>query len=219
MDVLILLPTYNEEENIGTIIDLIRAVSNKWRILIVDGGSRDNTVKIAKMKGAEVLTVSVRGKGKAVAAAFEQINEENIVLLDADLSYSPSEIPKFLEKLEKCDVVVGSRFAGTIEEEAMILIKRLGNLFLTSLGNLLYKGNATDICSGFWAFRKTAYKKMNITAPNFELEANFFTECMKKKLKLCEIPTIYKKRGGKSKISIPDGFKIALFLFSERFLN
>jgi len=216
MDVLIILPTYNEEENISTMIDSIRAVSRKWRILVVDGGSKDRTVEIAKMMGAGVFIFPARGKGKGIAAALKTVDADRIVLLDADLSYPPTEIPKLLKKLDECDAVVGSRFLGRIENGAMGKINRFGNWFLTSLGNLLYGSSITDLCSGLWAFKKDFYKSMEITAPHFELEANFFTECMKKKCKLCEVPIEYKKRGGKTKLSIYDGVKIGLFLLSEK---
>ncbi len=216
MTVLVLLPTYNEEENIAKMIDAVQGVSSEWQVLVVDGGSTDRTVEIAREKGAEAYVFPERGKGKAVADAFQRADAEQLVLLDADMSYPPSEIPKLLAKLGECDVVVGSRFAGTIEEGAMGGINRFGNRCLTFMGNLLYGGKITDLCSGLWAFRKEAYKRMELDAPHFELEANFFSECMKKKMKLCEVPIEYRQRGGTAKIGVGDGVRIGLFLLRKR---
>lgn len=216
MAVLVLLPTYNEEENIAKMIDAVRAVSPEWSVLIVDGGSTDRTVEIAREKDAEAYVFPERGKGRAVADAFRKADAEQLVLLDADLSYPPSEIPKLLAKLKECDVVVGSRFAGSIEEGAMGGVNRFGNRCLTLMGNVLYGGRITDLCSGLWAFRKEAYKRMELDAPHFELEANFFSECTKKKMELCEVPIEYKQRGGTAKIGIADGMKIGLFLLRKR---
>jgi len=217
MSVTVLLPTYNEEENISGMISSIHSVSQEWKILVVDGGSTDRTVELARKAGADIFIFPERGKGKAISAAFAREDADTLVLLDADMSYPPSEIPKLLARLSECDVVVGSRFSGSIEEGAMKGINKFGNRCLTFLGNLLYGGRITDLCSGLWAFRKEAYKKMRITAPHFELEANFFTECMRKKMKLCEVPIEYKKRGGTAKISVADGFRIFSFLLSNRF--
>ena len=217
MSVTVLLPTYNEEENISAMIESVRSVSKEWKILVVDGGSTDRTVELAKKAGAEIFIFPERGKGKAIAAAFSREGADQLVLLDADMSYPPSEIPKLLSRLEECEVVVGSRFSGSIENGAMSGTNRLGNRLLTFIGNLLYGGSITDLCSGLWAFRKSAYKNMLITAPHFELEANFFSECMKKRMKLCEVPISYKKRGGKAKISMIDGLRIGAFLLSNRF--
>lgn len=216
MTVSILLPTYNEEENIAEMIDSIRNVSKDWDILIVDGGSTDRTIEIARNKGTKIFVFPERGKGKAVGAAFMKLDAEKVVLLDADMSYPPSEIPGLLKKLDECEVVVESRFRGNIEEGAMKGINRFGNQGLTFLANLLYGSNISDLCSGLWAFRKSAYKKMEITAPHFELEANFFSECIKKNLTICEVPINYKKRGGKAKISVFDGLKIGIFLLLNR---
>ncbi len=216
MSVTVLLPTYNEEGNISAMIGSIRSVSEEWKILVVDGGSVDRTVELAKKAGAEIFVFPERGKGKAVAAAFLREDADRLVLIDADLSYPPSEIPKLLSRLEECDVTVGSRFSGSMEEGAMSGINSFGNRALTSLGNLLYGGRISDLCSGLWAFRKSAYKGMKITAPHFELEANFFSECMKKRMRLCEVPISYRRRGGKAKISMLDGLRIGAFLILNR---
>lgn len=216
MSVTVLLPTYNEEGNISAMVYSIRSVSKEWKILVVDGGSTDRTIELAKEAGAETFIFPERGKGKAIAAAFQREDADQLVLLDADMSYPPYEIPKLLSRLEECDVVVGSRFSGKMEEGAMGGINKFGNRFLTLSGNLLYGGRISDLCSGLWAFRKGAYKKMRITAPHFELEANFFSECMKKKMRLCEVPIEYRKRDGKAKISMLDGLKIGAFLVSNR---
>ena len=129
---------------------------------------------------------------------------------------STEEIPKLIKALDDCDVVVGSRFKGKIEDGAMKGVNRLGNMALTAMGNVLYWKGASDICSGFWAFRKEAYKKMDIDAPHFSLEANFYVECVKKKLRLHEVPITYGIRKGETKLTIAHGFDIGLYLLRKR---
>lgn len=217
MSLTILLPTYNEEENIGKMIDDIRAVSKNYDIVVVDSGSEDNTQKIAKQKKAKLIVINKRGKGLAVKHALDRLNSDYLIILDSDLSYPPTEIPKVLFALKRYDVVLGSRFKGSVEHGAMTSVNAFGNKFLTMLAHLVHLKQVSDVCTGMWGFTKKAYKSMVIDAPHFELEANFFIEAVKKNMKICEVPIAYKKRGGKSKLSIKDGFKIAMYLLKRRF--
>ena len=215
----ILLPTYNEEGNISQVIEDINKIKEKnWEIVLVDGGSSDNTVKIAKQKGAKILEYNQRGKGRAVAYAFDKLDYDYLIIMDADLTYPAEEIKKMLTKLrEDCDVVVGSRFDGKIEEGAMKGLNRIGNIGLTLVGSILYQQRTGDLCSGMRGFTKKAYKKMLIDAPHFEVEANFFAEAAKKKLKSCEVPIEYRKRGGQSKLTAWHGIRIGMYLLTKRF--
>ncbi|HID73407.1 TPA: glycosyltransferase [Candidatus Micrarchaeota archaeon] len=217
MTVAVLLPTLNETGSIGQMIDRVRAVDSDYKIYVVDSGSTDGTLDVAKEKGAEVILLGERGKGRAIREAFGRIEEEQAVLLDSDLTYHPEEIPALLRALESCDVVLGSRFKGEMEEGAMTSLNRFGNHRLTDIANVLYGKRISDVCSGFWAFRKSAYKKMLIDAPHFELEANFFSQCAKLKLNLCEVPIRYGKRTGETKLNTLHGLKIGLYLLTRRF--
>lgn len=219
MPVAILLPTLNEEQSIGTMIDLVNGVSGgKWKIYVVDSGSTDRTTEIASGKGAGLIELKERGKGIAIRKAFGLINEDFLVLMDADMSYDPAEIPAFLEKLKNSDIVAGSRFRGRIEKGSLSAVNRFGNFMLTLLANVLYSKNSSDVCSGMWGFTRKAYKAMEIDAPHFELEANFFVEAAKKGISVSEIPISYRKRAGTSKLGINDGFKIGIYLLRRRFL-
>ncbi|MEM2948406.1 MAG: glycosyltransferase family 2 protein [Candidatus Anstonellales archaeon] len=216
MKIAILLPTYNEEESIGEMIRKIRGVSKKYEIFVVDSESKDRTVEIARKMGARVIVVKGRGKGRAVGVAFKKINADFLVMMDADGTYPADRIPEFLEKLKECDVVIGSRFAGRIEEGAMKIVNKIGNILLTVLAKVLYGRKITDVCSGMWGFRREAYKGMNITAPHFELEADLFSEAANKKMKICEIPIVYRRRGGSTKLRVRDGLRIAWWLVKKR---
>jgi dolichol-phosphate mannosyltransferase len=217
MRVCVLLPTLNEAESIAEMIERVRKVDASYVIYVVDSGSTDGTADIAKAKGARLITLKEKGKGLAIKKAFQEIDEDIAILLDSDTSYLPEEIPKLIKALNGCDVVVGSRFKGKIEKGAMKTVNKLGNIALTGIGNALYWKSASDICSGFWAFRKDAYKRMDINAPHFSLEANFYVECAKKRLKLCEIPITYGVRRGETKLTVAHGFGIGFYLLKKRF--
>lgn len=215
--VCVLLPTLNEAGSIKEMIERVRKVDSAFTIYVVDSGSTDGTVKIAEECGAKLITLEKRGKGLAIKKAFAFISEDLAVLLDSDASYFPEEIPVVLGALGKCDVAVGSRFRGRMENGSMTTLNKFGNRMLTLLASLLYGRRISDVCSGFWAFRKSAYKRMAIDAPHFELEANFFAECAKKGLSLCEVPVSYGVRQGESKLSPLHGLGIGWYLLRKRF--
>ena len=215
MSVAILLPTYNEEAAIGGLIDSIRKVNKDWNIYLADSSSKDRTASIAMEKGAKVISIPGRGKAPAVKKAFEEIEDDFLVMLDGDITYPPKEIPRLLEKLNEWDVVVGSRFkGGTIEKGALTPRNWLGNKFLSLTATILYHHPVSDICSGMIAFRKSAYKKMDVRAKYYQLEPNIFVEVFKNKLKRCEIGIDYKNRLGQAKGGgdIAQGLGTFLFL-------
>jgi glycosyltransferase involved in cell wall biosynthesis len=214
----VVLPTLNEAGSIKDMVRRVRKANKDYEIYVLDSGSTDGTGSLAAKAGAKVISVP-RGKGVAIKAAVAQLHHEVMVMLDSDSSYLPEEIPLFIEKLKSCEVVVGSRFRGKIEPGAMRLTNYIGNLLLTSLANAIYGVPVTDLCSGFWAFRRNAISKMEITAPHFTLEANFYSECAKKRLKLCEVPITYSRRSGQSKLQISDGLKIGAYLVRSRLFS
>jgi dolichol-phosphate mannosyltransferase len=216
MNIAVVLPTFNEAESLGEMIRRIRLVNKDYEIYVVDSNSTDGTPEIAKQEGIKLISLNERGKGIAIKKAFSLIESDILVLLDSDASYLPEEIPKIISALDKCDVVVGTRFKGKIEKGAMRTTNKLGNVGLTTLANVLYWKPISDVCSGFWAFRKNAYKKMTIDARHFELEANFYVECAKKKLGLCQVPITYVMRKGETKLNILHGLDIGGYLITRR---
>ncbi len=217
--VAVLLPTFNEEESIGPLLKEIKGLKNygEMKVYVVDSLSKDKTREIAEYNGAEVIVVKERGKARAVRKAFELIEEDYLVMLDSDLSYSPQDIPKILEALKESEVVLGSRFLGRIEEGAMRTVNRIGNLIFSYTASLLYR-KVSDVCSGMWGFRKEAYKKININTNGFDLEVNLFVESVKNNWRIKEVPITYRKREGYSKLSLLDGVPIFLYLLKRRFL-
>lgn len=216
METCVLLPALNEAEAIADMIGRVRNAVKGCRVVVLDSGSEDGTPAIAKRAGAEVIALSEWGKGRAIRKAFDGISADRLVLLDSDGSYAPEEIPRMLAALDKCPVAVGNRFSGRMGAGAMDGINAFGNRMLTLLANLLYGKRINDVCSGFWAFRGDAYKGMRINAARFDVEANFYVECVRKRMRFCEVPVSYGKRSGTSKLHVLDGFGIAAYLLKER---
>jgi dolichol-phosphate hexosyltransferase len=224
-EICIILPTLNEEKAIGRVIEEIpvrtlNTLGYKVEVLVVDGISTDRTVQIAREMGARIIQEPRRGKGRAVRTALEGIKADFIFMLDGDYTYPSSYIPAMLEVLQKHPVVIGSRLRGNREKGAMRRFNLFGNNLLTNLANLLYRTRISDLCTGYWGFRRDAIENINLTSNGFQIEAELLIKTAKKGYKIAEIPIDYRLRKGKAKLSgFKDGFKIGWLLVSNRFHN
>ncbi|MFH1521129.1 MAG: glycosyltransferase family 2 protein [Candidatus Micrarchaeota archaeon] len=219
MTVSVLLPTLNEETNIIHTIKEVRQVLPNAEIVVIDGLSTDKTVELAKSMGVKILLEKRNGKGFAIKKAFEEVESDHILMIDADLTYPVKDMPKFLKALEKYDVVMGSRFKGHFEDGSMPLVNGFGNRVICVVASVLYLKPVSDVCTGMWGFRKKAYKSMKISAHTFELECNMFAQAVKKGFNISEIPITYSRRGGESKVRLIDGVKDCVLLLRERFTD
>jgi len=220
-DVTVVIPTLNEEKNIAEVIRKLNQMGYH-NILIVDANSRDRTVEMAKKFGAKVIIQKGRGKGAALRQAFNHdgVDGKAIVMMDADGSTSPEEIPRFIEALNSgADLVKGSRFLPSGYSEDMNLIRRIGNQFFILLVNLFWSTNYTDLCYGFGAFRRHALKTLypHLTSTNFEIETEICIKSKKLGLRVVEVPSVeLRRRHGKSNLFVfSDGYRILKKIITE----
>jgi glycosyltransferase involved in cell wall biosynthesis len=214
-----LLPAYNEEESIGTLLRNVRKCRES-RVLVIDNNSNDRTAEIAKKSGANVLKEHKQGKGFAVKTGFENIKSEFAVMLDADNTYDPKDAQKLLKPLmeDEADVVLGSRLRGKREEGSISRFNLLGNHLLSFFASLLYS-NVSDVCTGYWAFKKSVIEQLlrdGIDSDGFDIEAEMFSKVSKNNFRVLEVPINYKSRLDAPKLnSVNDGVKIFMRLFSN----
>lgn len=215
MSVCILIPTLNEEDSIGDVIDgFIKEGFNN--ILVVDGNSVDKTREIAESKGAKVIIQSGKGKGQAVSEAFHILNDDIVVLVDGDGTYLPSEAKDLIKPIEKgiAEHVVGNRFA-RFEKGAFTKLNLIGNKILNFFFRLSYGVELHDILSGYRALKKEVYKNVELKKEGFEVETELTVETLVRGFRIVEVPITYKKRGGRTKLNpIKDGFRIATTIYS-----
>ncbi len=222
--VCIILPALDEELTVGKVIDEIprhdlEKKGYRVDILVVDGNSSDRTRQIAQEKGARIVLEPRRGKGRAIRTIMESIEADFIFMLDADYTYPATYIPEMLELLHNgCPVVIGSRLRGGREKGAMRRLNVIGNSVLTYVANMLYRTRISDLCTGYWGFRAEVIPDLNLLADGFQLEAELYTQLSKKGYSIAEVPTYYRCREGKAKLSgLKDGIKIFWLLISRRF--
>ena len=215
-DVCILIPTLNEGRTIGGIVTEFRSMGFS-DILVIDGHSTDNTVKNAESSGAKVVLQTGKGKGQAVSQAFALITSKYLVMIDGDGTYLPEEIDKILEPVitGTADHVVGNRFAN-YQKGAFTRLNLFGNKILNKIFGFAYGVWLEDILSGYRAFTDHAFKHIELNRTGFEVETEITVECVKKDLKIIEVPITYLARvsGAATKLEpIRDGFRIASTIY------
>ncbi len=215
-DVCILIPTLNEGETIGKLIREFKSMDYP-NILVIDGRSTDDTLKNAQNAGAKVIIQSGAGKGQAVSQAFQLITNKYIVMIDGDGTYLPEEINRLLEPVSAgiADHVIGNRFAN-YQEGAFTRLNLFGNKILNKIFGFAYGIWLNDILSGYRAFNNNTIKQIELNRTGFETETEITVECVKKDLKIMEVPITYLARvnGATTKLQpLRDGFKIASTIY------
>jgi glycosyltransferase involved in cell wall biosynthesis len=218
------MPALNEEESIGKTISMIPLAKLKEmgydsEILVVDGGSHDNTSGIASALGAIVIS-SPRGYGRQYRLGFKNSIGEILVTADSDCSYPMEEIPDLLKILEteNLDFIHTNRFA-FMDHDSMMPLNRFGNKVLTLFANLLFSYGLKDSQSGMWVFRKKILDSIRLTGDGMslsqEIKIKAFRSCRAR-----EIDSCYRKRVGKVKLRMfADGCDNLFNLFKMRILG
>lgn len=221
MTISFVIPTLNEEKNLGELIKKIRYEMKKrglkHEIIVIDGHSTDRTVEIAKKFDSTVL-LDENGKGSALRKGFQAAKGDIVVSIDADLSHEPKEIGLLLEAIEGgYDICMGSRFILGGGTKDMEIYRKFGNKFFVFMVNSLYGAHYSDMCYGYRAIRKSALKKIELSTDGFGIETEISIEAAKKGLKIIEVPSFEKKRKdgiGKLK-TMSDGLEILKIIIGK----
>jgi len=211
MKVSIIIPCYNEEGTISDTVNRVKMINLNCdkEILVVDDGSTDNSATIVEgIKGVKLVRHRKNmGKGEAIKTAVKLATGNMVVIQDADLEYTPEEIPKLIKPIveRKVDVVYGSRFLGS--QKGMRLSHIIGNGLLSLVTRILYNAQITDMMTGHKAFRKKVLENIELDAKRYEFEPEVTAKVLKSYYNITEVPIKYERRKlGKSKIRWIDGF-------------
>ena len=185
-----------------------------YQLVVVDGHSTDGTDKIAKNKGANVIYQPGKGYGDALKTGFfyakQKLDSEVIVMLDADLTYDPEDIPKLVNPViaDEADLVVGNRFAG-LQKGAMPFVNQIGNRAISMMANLSLRLGISDTQSGMRAFKAEILDKMKLMAVGMPFALEMLAKARSIKARMLELPISYRPRVGETKLSpLKDGFRI-----------
>lgn len=206
-EVSVIIPCLNEEAAVGTVVDNafegIRRSGRSGEVVVVDNGSSDDSAAVAAARGARVVSEERRGYGNAYLAGLAAAQGEYLVMGDADDTYPLQDLAPFVDRLEQGDdLVIGSRFNGTIHGDAMPFLNRfVGNPVLTGLLNLLFGVKVSDAHCGMRALRREALPVLDLHSTGMEFASEMVFKAYRRGLTVSEIPIDYYPRVGESKLN------------------
>ncbi|MFA6048888.1 MAG: glycosyltransferase family 2 protein [Candidatus Micrarchaeia archaeon] len=215
--VIALIPTLNEERGIGKVISAFNALKiPNSSILVVDGHSKDATVKIARKMGAKVVFQKEKGKGAALLEAVATIPDDaTVVLVDADNTYDLKNVKRMIGLVGENTMVQGRR---VVTPGSMTLLNWLGNLFFNGITIALFLHFHRDLLTGLRVFKAGTFKRLGLKAKNFEIETEMTLKAIKKGVRIIEVPASYWEREGLTKLRpLQDGIRILRRIIYERF--
>jgi glycosyltransferase involved in cell wall biosynthesis len=215
----VVIPTLNEARNLPHVF--ANLPDNLYEVVVVDGHSVDDSVGVARRLRPDVKIVMQQGTGKgdALASGFAASGGDIIVMLDADGSTDPAEIPRFVEALlDGADFAKGSRFLVGGGSEDLTRIRRLGNNVLGGLVNLLFGTGYTDLCYGYNAFWSRCLGHVSVDCNGFEVEAVLSIRAAKAALVVREVASYEFSRihGASNLHVVRDGWRVLRTIFAER---
>lgn len=223
MRVSFLIPAYNEQATIVTVLEAIDALGLDRQIVVVDDGSRDETAALVRAYDENVLLLEKPngGKGSALRHGIPHCDGDVIVIQDADMEYDPVDVPKLIAPIVSgvADVVYGSRLSGGGAQRAYLFWHLVGNRFLSMVTGILFNTTLTDMETGYKAFRREILQALPLTEDEFGIEPEITGHICRRKLRIYELPISYYGRTydeGKN-ITWRDGFRALYVLFRVRF--
>jgi len=220
-DVCVLLPTMNEAETIGDVVDGFRGEGFD-NVLVMDGDSTDGTREIADEHGARVVVQSGEGKGQAIREAMDYVDAPYVLMADGDGTYRPEDAERMLEPLEDgYEHVIGDRF-GDMRSGAMTGLNQFGNRMVNRAFGTIHGENLRDILSGYRAFTRESFEQLTLTSDGFGIETEMAVECVKRGVPTKVVPITYLPRPSGSNTNLRpfrDGGIIFLELYRRAKTN
>jgi len=214
--VCVLIPTLDEAATIGDVITGFHD-QGYTNVVVVDGGSTDDTQAIAREHGAEVVVQSGEGKGQAVREALEYITVPYVLMVDGDGTYDPADAERMLEPLSRgYEHVIGNRFAD-MDDDAMKALNGFGNRMINRSFRFIHGADYEDILSGYRAFTVDSFDRLSLDSTGFTIETELAVECVKHGIETTVVPVSYSARPAESETNlhpIRDGGTIILALYS-----
>lgn len=207
----VVVPAMNEAKNIGQVLSELP--EGMHEVILVDGNSSDDTVKVACQAYPEIRVTTQRGRGKgdAFRTGFSAVTGNLVVMLDADGSADPAEIPRFVAALEAgADFAKGSRYMEGGGSADITKLRSLGNTVLSGAANVLHGTHFTDLCYGYNAFWARCLPFISLDVPGFEVETLINLRMASAGMKITEVPSYEKERlHGESNLkTFRDGWRV-----------
>jgi glycosyltransferase involved in cell wall biosynthesis len=215
LEIAVILPCYNEEAAIGSVVTGFQKVLPQAKIYVYDNNSKDRTSEVAAAAGAIVRSETLQGKGNVVRRMFADVDADIYLMCDGDITYDAASAPALINKLinENLDMVVGCRIDS--EAAAYRAGHRFGNALFTGAVASLFGNRFTDILSGYRVFSRRYVKSFPALSNGFEIETELTVHALQLRMPIGELDTPYGARleGSQSKLSTyRDGLRILLMI-------
>jgi glycosyltransferase involved in cell wall biosynthesis len=215
----VVIPAMNEAENLPHVFG--RLPDGLHEVVLVDGRSADDTIAVAQALRPDVRIVhqTGRGKGNALTEGFRACTGDIIVMIDADGSTDPAEIPRFVAALRHgADFAKGSRFLAGGGSADITMLRRWGNRVLNGWVNVLFGTRYTDLCYGYNAFWASCLEEIEIDCDGFEVETLINVRLAKAGLRVVEVASYEHERlHGVSNLNVVrDGSRVLRTILTER---
>lgn len=202
MKLSIVMPVYNEEATLETIVAKVQATPFEKEIILVDDGSKDRSREIMAQLEKDHDNIRCfyheqnQGKGGALSTGFRNVEGDVVIIQDADLEYDPADYKVLLRPIEegKADVVFGSRFLGGPYVRVHMFYHYLGNRGLTFLSNMFTNLNLTDMETCYKVFKREVASKLDIQSKTFAVEPEITAKVARMKVRIYEVPISYAGR-------------------------
>jgi glycosyltransferase involved in cell wall biosynthesis len=230
----VVVPVKNEAANLRVVLPELSGLSLVHEVILVDGGSSDGTVEVARevMPQIRVVRQTRKGKGNALACGFAAVTGDIVVMFDGDGSADPAEIPRFVEALVSgADFAKGSRFAPGGGSDDITPVRRFGNSGLHLAANVAFRTRFSDLCYGYNAFWRDMLPVLDLPAVDlppppggmlwgdgFEVETVINCRIAAAGVKIAEVPSVERRRiHGESNLrTFVDGSRVMRTILAER---
>ena len=206
----VIIPAYNEEDVIERTIAEVKKLDINKEIIVIDDGSKDNTVGLVKkIDGIRLVEHGInKGRGAAIKTGIQNSMGDVICTQDADMEQKPVEIPRLIQPIieDEADCVYGSRFSNKKNFESSTWLRIVGNKFFALLGNILFHYRLTDVYTGSKCYSKRVFENLSLDSDGFEQEVEILAKLSRHRMRVLEIPIDYQFRtSGASKMKFKDG--------------
>ena len=208
----IIIPIYNEEHSLPTLLKKLDKINNQFEIIIIDDGSNDNTENLL-IENNQFLIIrneSNLGKGASIKKGIYAATNQNVILMDGDLEVDIDDIPKLITRFETSnnDAIVGIRWKK--DGDYKFEINTIGNYFINALFNLLYNSSLNDVLCCVRILDKNLFKSLNIQSKGFSIEVETMAKLVLRGMIIEEVNIQYNRRTLKEgkKLKISDSYSI-----------